>query len=298
MKKAITLSCAAFMIFALSGCKDASVEISNGKDVLFTVGSTKVTNDDIFRPIFLSSGFSEVNKQVSKIIYDKEVPINDEITKEAKKSLAEFKETAKDNLSAILKQYGCETEEDYYNDYVLPSVQNTQLAKKFLEANAEDQITTYKPVKARIIVCTSEGNAQNALKAVQNGESFESAAKAYGKTDTYTGAEIVVNQSSQLPSVVWSKISVITDKEAMINEVVADTTDAENPLYYVVKVTNTKALEEFKEEALQSILDRSTTIRQEAMVHYLKQYQFHVYDIDIYNSYQSSMPDYLVQDAD
>ncbi len=298
MKKAMTLSCAALMALALSGCKDASVDISNGNDVLFTVGSTKVTNDDIFRPIFLSSGFSEVNKQVSKIIYDKEVPVNDEITAEAKKSMDEFKKSAKDNLSAILKQYGCENEEEYYNDYVIPSVQGTQLAKKYLEANAEDQITTYKPVKARIIACTSEGNAQNALKAVQDGGSFESAAKTYGKTDTYTGSEIIVNQSSQLPSVVWSKISVITDKEAMINEVITDNTDAENPLYYVVKVTNTKALEEFKDEALQSILDRSTTIRQEAMVHYLKQYQFHVYDIDIYNSYQSSMPDYLVQDAD
>ncbi len=298
MKKTITLSCAAFLLLALSGCKDASVDISNGNDVLFSVGSTKVTNDDIFRPIFLSSGFTEVNSQVSKIIYDKEVPVDDEITAEAKKNMNDFKTSAKDNLSSILKQYGCADEEEYYNKYILPGVQNTQLAKKFLEANAEDQITTYKPVKARIIACTSEGNAQNALKAVKDGDSFESAAAAYGKTDTYTGAEIVVNQSSQLPAVVWSKISVITDKEAMINEVITDSTDAEKPIYYVVKVTNTKALEDFKEEALQSILDQSSTIRQEAMVYYLKQYQFRVYDIDIYNSYQSSMPDYLVQDTD
>lgn len=298
MKKTITLSCAAFLLLTLSGCKDASVDISNGDDILFTVGSTKVTNGDIFHPIFLSSGFNEVNAQVSKIIYDKEVPVDDEITAEAKKSMDEFKASAKDNLSAILKQYGCADEEEYYNKYILPNIQNTRLAKKFLEANAEDQITTYKPVKARIIACTSEGNAKNALTAVQGGESFEATAKAYGKTDTYTGAEIVVNQSSQLPSVVWSRISVITDKEAMINEVITDSTNAENPVYYVVKVTNTNALEDFKEEALQSILDQSSSLRQEAMVYYLKQYQFRVYDIDIYNSYQSSMPDYLVQDAD
>lgn len=298
MKKEIALGCAALTLLTLSGCKDASVDISNGSEVLFTVGSTKVTNSDIFRPIFLSSGFNEVNNQVSKIIYDKEVPVTDEITAEAKKSLKEFKDSAGENLSAILKQYGCADEDEYYNKYALPSVQNTQLAKKFLAANAEEQITTYKPVKARIIACTSEGNAQSALKAVQGGESFEAAARAYGKTDTYTGAETIVNQSSQLPSVVWSKISVISEKEAMINEVIADTTDAENPVYYVVKVTDTNALEDFKEDALQSILDQSSTIRQEAMVYYLKQYNFHVYDIDIYNSYQSSMPDYLVQDAD
>ena len=58
----------------------------------------------------------------------------------------------------------------------------------------------------------------------------------YGKTDTYNGKEIVVNQSSQLPSPVWSKISVITDKEAMINEVISDTSDSEKPMYYIVKI--------------------------------------------------------------
>lgn len=298
MKKATSICFAAVMLTTLFGCKDASADISNGSEVLFTVGSTKVTNDDIFRPLFLSGGFSQVNMTVSKIIFEKEVPINDEVTAEAKKQLAEFKKSAGENLEAILSQSGCEDIDEYYEKYIVPSVQNNMLAKKYLDANAEDQITTYKPVKARIIACTSEGNAKNALKAVQDGKSFEAAAKQYGKTDTYDGKEIVVNQSSQLPTTVWSKISVITDKEAMINEVVADTSDSENPMYYVVKVTNTKAAEEFKEEALQSILDKSTTIKQEAMVHYLKEYNFRVYDIDIYNNYKSSNPDYLVQDAE
>ncbi len=298
MKKITSICFAAIMTVTLFGCKDASVDISNGNEVLFTVGSTKITNDDIFRPLFLSGGFSAVNSKVSSIIYEKEVPMNDELTKKAKAELDKFKQSVGENLEAVLSQAGCDTIDEYYEKYIVPSVQNTQLAKKFLEANAEDQITTYKPVKARIIACTAEENAKKALQAVNDGQDFEATAKQYGKTDTYNGKEIVVNQSSQLPSSVWAKISVITDKEAMINEVIADTSDAENPMYYVVKVTNTKAMDEFKEEALQSILDKSTSIKQEAMVHYLKQYNFHVYDIDIYNTYKSSSPDYLVQDSE
>ncbi len=298
MKKATSLCFAAVMLTTLFGCKDASADISNGSEVLLTVGSTKVTNDDIFRPLFLSGGFSQVNMAVSKIIFEKEVPINDEITKEAKKQLEEFKKSAGENLEAVLSQAGCKDIDEYYEKYIVPSVQNNKLAKKYLDANAADQLITYKPVKARIIACTSEGNAKQALSAVNGGESFEAAAKQYGKTDTYNGKEIVVNQASQLPSPVWAKISVVTDKEAMINEVIADTSDSEKPMYYVVKVTNTKAAEEFKEEALQSILDKSTTIKQEAMVHFLKEYNFHVYDIDIYNNYKSSNPDYLVQDSE
>ena len=298
MKKLTTLCFAATMLLTLTACKDASVDISNGNELLFTVGSTKVTNDDIFRPIFTSAGFDEVYARVNQVIYDKEVPIDDTITADAKQNVTDAKEALGDNFNAYLSQANIKDEEEYYNKVALPNAQAKALTKKYLEANAEEQITTYKPVKASIIQCTSEENAKNALAAAQQGETMASVAKQFGKTDTYDGSEIVVNQSSGLPSVVWSRISVITDKEAMINEVITDNiTDAEKPVYYVVKVTNTNALEEFKEEALESILNKSTTAQKDAMVFYLKQYDFHVYDIDIYNSYQSKYPDYLVQDS-
>lgn len=299
MKKAITLCFAAGMLLTLSGCKDASVDISNGSDVLFTVGNTKVTNNDIFEPLFLNSGYTEVSYEVNKIIYDKEVPVNDEITKAAKEALAKSKKDMGENFDATIKQYGYKDEDDYYNRVSVPSAQAKALTKKFLAEDAEAQIETYKPVKARIISCTSEENAKNALAAVQDGKDFEEAAKEYGKTDTYTGSEMIVHQSSGLPSVVWAKISVVTDKESMIGEVITDTTtDAENPAYYVVKVTNTKALDEFKDEALAAIQEKSTTAATDAMKHYLKEYNFRVYDIDIYNAYKSYNAEYLVQDAE
>lgn len=298
MKKTTIFGFAAVMMLALSGCKDASVDISNGKEELFKVGSTKVTNDDIFRSLFLNGGYSEVNSMVSKIVYDKEVPENDEIKKEAKDSLAKAKKDMGDNFLETIKQYyGCESEDEFYTKYSLPNAQLNALTKKFLNDNAEEQITTYKPVKVRMIACTSEENAKKALEAVQKGTSFEEAAKQYGKTDTYKGTEEIVNQSSGLPSAVWSKISVITDKEAMINEVITDSvTDAEKPVYYVVKVTNTKAFEEFKEDAIQSILDKATSAKTDAMKFYLNKYNFRIYDIDIYNTYKTNNPDYLVQD--
>lgn len=300
MKKTTILSFAAVLMLALSGCKDASVDISNGSEELFKVGNTKVTNDDIFRSLFLNGGYSEVNSKVSKIIYDKEVPENDEIKKEAKDALAQAKKDMGENFLETIKQYyGCENEDAFYTKVSLPNAQLNALTKKFLNEHAEEQITTYKPVKVRIIACTSEDNAKKALEAVQKGTGFEEAAKQYGKTDTYKGAEEIVNQSSGLPSAVWSKISVITDKEAMINEVITDSvTDAENPVYYVVKVTNTKALEEFKDEAIKSILDKATSAKTDAMKFYLNKYNFRVYDIDIYNTYKTNNPDYLVQDQE
>lgn len=299
MKKAITLCLAAGMLLTLSGCHDASVEISNGSEELFTVGKTKVTNADIFEPLFINSGYTQINYEVNKIIYDKVVPVDDEITKNAKDALAQSKKDMGENFEATIKQAGYKNEEDFYNRVSVPSAQAKALTKKFLADNAEAQIETYKPVKARIIACTSEENAKNALAAVQDGKTFEEAAKEFGKTDTYTGSEMIVHQSSGLPSVLWAKISVVTDKESMINEVITDsTTDAEKPTYYVVKVTNTSALEEFKDDALASIQEKSTTASSDAMKHYLKEFDFHVYDIDIYNAYKTNNPDYLVQDAD
>lgn len=300
MKKTTAAAFAAIMMVSLSGCSDASVDISTGDEVLFSVGNEKITNDDIFRPLFLNYGYNEVSAQVNNVIFEKEVPVTDEITEAAKKSLASTKDgLGEDAFITQIKQSGYKDEDDFYTRAVLPSEQLKALTKKWLNENADEQISIYKPVKARIIACTSEENAKNALEAVQGDTSFEDAASEYGKTDTYKGDEIVVNQSSGLPSTVWAKISVVTDKEAMINEVIADTTtNADNPIYYVVKVTNTSAAEDFKEEAIQSILDKSTSAQTDAMKHYLAEYDFNVYDIDIYNAYKSSKPDYLVQDAE
>ncbi len=299
MKKLTALCLMSATLLTLGACKDASVDISNGSEVLFTVGSTKVTNDDIFRPIFTGGGYSEVSARVNSIIYEKEVPVDDAITAAAKQHLADAKKTMGDNFSAYLTQAGIKDEDEYYNKVSLPNAQAKALTKKFINTNAEEQLTTYKPVKVHIVACTSEENAKNALAAAQQGENMESIATQFGKTDTYDGKEIIVNQASGLPSAVWAKISVITDKEAMINEVIVDNiTNSESPVYYVVKVVNTKAMEEFQEAAIDSIVEKSTTVQKDAMVYYLKQYDFRVYDIDIYNAYKSSQPDYLVQDSD
>lgn len=299
MKKIAAVGFAAVMMVSLSGCSDASVDISTGKEVLITVGSEKITNDDLFRPLFLNYGYNEVSSLVNNVIFEKEVPVTDEITEAAKKSLTDTKESMGDAFTSQITSNGYKDEDDFYTRAVLPSEQLKALTKKWLNDNAEEQISIYKPVKARIIACTTEENAKNALAAVQGDTSFEDAATEFGKTDTYKGNEIVVNQSSGLPSTVWAKISVVSDKESMISEVIADTTtDANNPLYYVVKVTNTSALEDFKDEAIQSILEKSTSAQTDAMKHYLTEYDFNVYDIDIYNSYKSNKPDYLVQDAD
>lgn len=299
MKKLTAALFAGVMMLSLSGCSDASADISTGNEVLFTVGDTKITNDDIYRPMLLNSGYQVVNELVQKTILDKEVPVDDTITADAKKNLESAKSTYGDSFESSIKQYGYKDEDDFYNRVSVLNAQTTALTKLWLNENTEEQIKTYKPVKARIIACTSEENAKNALAAVQGDTSFEDAASEFGKTDTYKGDEIIVNQSSGLPSAVWSKISVISDKESMINEVIADsTTDAENPVYYVVKVTNTSAMEDFKDAAIQSILDKSTSAKTDAMKAYLTKYNFTVYDIDIYNNYKASNPDYLVQDAE
>lgn len=298
MKKALLITCTAGLMITLSGCKDASVAISNGNEELFTVGKTTVTNNDIYTPLFSRSGYGQVTYEVNKLVYDKEVPMDDAMVEDAKKALEADKERyGEAGFQTMISSGGYQDEDDYYEKVSVASIQSKALTKKFLEDNAEKQISTYKPVKVRMIACTSEENAKNAMSDIENGADFEETATKYGKTDTYKGDEIIVNQSSGLPSVVWAKISVVTDSDHLISEVITDaTTDAENPTYYVVKVTDTDAMNNFKEEALDSILEKSTTASDDAMIYYLEKYNFHVYDIDIYNKYKANKPEYLVQD--
>ena len=76
----------------------------------------------------------------------------------------------------------------------------------------------------------------------------------------------------------------------LVNEVIADTT---NGYYYVVRLVS-KDYETIKDDIVEALQD-NTTLTNDAMVYYLKKYNFTVYDVDIFNALRDSNPEYLVQ---
>lgn len=285
----------------LVGCKDATAKISNKNELLFKVEKQTVTNEDIYKPLMNAAGFNLVNSAVEQVIFDKEVTVTDEMKKAADKKLEEEKSKMGANFDTTIKQYympyGVTNEQEFYDKILLATEKRNALTKKYLEQNLDSKFKTYKPMKVQIVAIDDEEKSKKALEAAKNGSSFEQIANEYGNTTTYKGNIEIVNQSSKLPSAVWAKISSVTDSNKLIEEVITDSSaDSSSPKYYLVKVIDTNALENFKDEAIDSILTSSSSLSKDAMIHYLEKYNFHIYDINIYNSYKSQNPTYLVQD--
>ena len=85
MKKLWTLALAAGLL-ALSGCSDAVAEISNGSEVVFSVGDRSVTREDMFTT-YKSSGASYIIQEATRYIVDQEVETTEEMEKQAQEEL-------------------------------------------------------------------------------------------------------------------------------------------------------------------------------------------------------------------
>lgn len=117
MKKLWTLALAAGLL-ALSGCSDAVAEISNGSEVVFSVGDRSVTREDMFTT-YKSSGASYIIQEATRYIVDQEVETTEEMEKQAQEELDNFKNTYGDQSESYIKLGGYQDENDYRDRYLL-----------------------------------------------------------------------------------------------------------------------------------------------------------------------------------
>lgn len=301
MKKLISLLCVA-MIFMVSGCSDASADISDGNTMIMQVGSEKITKEDIYSITKLNSAATATMTKMTQLILDKEVPVTDAITKKAKEKLEKSKELYGSSFEETIKNYGYADEEDYYNKTALLTVRKQELAKLYI--TEQDTLSTFTPIKARVLSFESKDDADDALYYMNDEDySYDDIVDDYAEDDSkYDGSTTVFHSDSGLPATLWEKITNTTDK-GLINEVLSADIDSQNAdgststttSYYIVEIIDT-TLDNYKDDALDAIASTSSTIVDEAFVSYLGKYEFKIWDIDVYNGIKETKPDYLVQD--
>lgn len=305
MKK-IFILCSVCTLFLLSGCKDATTNISDKNEMLFKVGDTTVTKGDLYQQYIGNANTASLLMQLTKEkLFDVIVPATEEMKKEAQEKLAEEKKQAGDTFLNSIKAYGFQDEEDYLNNGLLLNIRQDAMVNKYVTDEYENDVkTVYQPIQVQILTTTNLENAKTALERIKKGEDFETVTKEFGNMQTYTGAKQVIHKQIGLPASVFKKIQETND-DTLIDQVLDDLdpsdanpdTDNQNmtPNYYVIKV-NSKDVQSFKEEAIKTLTSLAA-IKDGALTFYLSQYNFTVYDIDLYNHIKSTSPTYLVQDT-
>jgi hypothetical protein len=288
MKKINLLLASVLAVAPLAGCTDATAKISDAKTALFTVGKTNVTKGTVYTLMNSAAGATTAVNDANKTIAAAEVEVTDEMKTTAESTLASYKSLYGDTFTTYLQQQNM-TEDEYVNDYLIPSQQAEKLTSKYLEDNFDEVCSSYQVVKATILEFTSKDDADAALAELKAGTKTAAEA-ASGHNSTSTGTSTVYTlESTDVNSMVRTVINSGSPSDGW-SEVPEDSAST----FAVVKVDdNTPS--NFKDEAI-TALSSISSVSTAATTYFFKKYNFHIYDITVYDGVKADHPDNLVQD--
>lgn len=290
MKKIL---CCLALLFALTGCKDAVSGVTNGEEALITVGKTEITKNDVYTGLKTENGVSSIISKITSYIVEKEVPVTEDIKKEAKEYLAEVKKSVSEaNWKAFLETMGYENEQQYIDERVILSIQATELTSTYIDANYDQLKEDYQIRKVQIFETADSKVAGEVQEKVKKGElTIPEAVKAYkdkAVTTTFNGSEQIITNATSLDSSIIENIMEITEDNTLL-DVYQFSADLKK--FYVVKVVSVDVK---LDEAKDTLLGLSN-VADQGFAHYLEKYDFTIYDIDLFNGINAQAPTYIVQ---
>ncbi len=218
MKKLLVLLLSLILI---TGCAtEGSDKITNGDDVIFTLGNTTVDTNEVYTIMNANVGSSAVIEGSLKIVITKEFA--EEYTMEDLSDSTTLNE-------AVIK-----------------------LINKYFDANAETYITPHAPKQVEIMTFTDEALANQAHALITEGKTTAEAATEIG----YLGstAPTILTLTSDIPLDIKAGLEAAT--EPTLLPVVYD---EESASYYVVNVVDTD-VNNYKEEYFLTLTSDTTAI--------------------------------------
>lgn len=281
MKKLLVVLLGSLIL--LTGCKDGYASISNGSEVVMTVGDQTLTKDGLYTYMVSQDVAYDVVSLSTEHILDIEVAATQEMIDEVDEQMEYYASIFGDYFEVYIMSNGFSSL-DSFRDSLIYNQQLTELTKKYIQDNFDEVMQTYAPKKIYVASFTDYETAEAAQQALVNGQDFIEVANEYGSTSSI--GETIATSESTYPTGVLYVIASLNDGET--SDVVANDDET---TFYVVQMINSQA-SDFEEEALTTIAG-SSTINNEAILHYFSNYKLNIYDKQIYDAVNASYPDYL-----
>ena len=272
----------------LSGCSDATASLKNGSETLMKVGKTAITKQQVYDIMYNYAGSTQVVSDATKVITSQEVEVTDEMKESAQSTLDMYKMIYSDSFASYLEDAGL-TEEDYINDYLIPSLQAEKLTDLYIDECYDTLLERYKPIKATVLKFTDTDTANSALSALKDGTMTAEEAVNEFETDS-TGNSEIITIDSTYDSVAMAALRAASPDDGWMIVSASYGTDV-----YVMHLdeNNTDSIKDEITESFAKISD----INDQATAHYFEKYGFHVYDIDLYKALRDSNPTLLNQEV-
>lgn len=289
MRKLLTATLALVLAFGLTGCSDATTNVTDAKTPIFTIGKEELTNGELYETLVAQGPVSSIINLVTEQLIELEVPVTEEITKKAEEAMAELKEGLGDQFMDLIKAAGFDNEEDYFNERVMYATRSQELTTVYLTNNFEEASAIYSPRKVNIIEVKTKEDADAALTKLKEGTSFADVAEEYSDSEVYDGVSEIITKQSGLDATVFTKIKDAKEN-GLMPEVLANTDSSK---FYLVNIEETNP-ENFKEDAIKA-LAATDGVADVAFEFFLKKYNFHIYDINILNAFEEQAPSFVIQ---
>ena len=295
MKQKLLIA-AAISMMALTGCAGANTNVADGSEKLMTIGNKTYTKNDEYQLIKRVNGPALTLQAAQQLIFNEEVGTTDEIMEQAEGMYNTYASSSED-FEEQLKSYGYKDKDDYINNVLIPSVQSTELTKKYFtecQAAIEEE---FKPVKVEIVQTDSEDNAAKAQEAMRNGEAGSEVAEQYASSGAaYMGnAQIITKDNTALPARLVNTLSETT-ASGVLDEIFSDDTSTDDKSYYAVNIVSADYTENLVD--IITALSSNSEVSTDCTVFYLTKYGFEVHDQYIFDYWKALNPEYLVTRPD
>ncbi|NCB33216.1 MAG: hypothetical protein EOM64_04960 [Erysipelotrichia bacterium] len=288
MKKTAMILASLLALASLTGCTDASAKLKDSSTVLMTVGKTKITKGELFSTMNSSAGETTAITNATKVIAGIEVPITDDIKSNAESTLNSYISMYGDTFSTYLESSGM-TKEEYMNNYLIPSLQSAKLTDKYIETEWDSLMVSYDPVKVTILTFSSEDDANSALSALNDGSKDISTVIADYSSSSTGNPEIVTLSTTTYDSTV---LSVARSGSTDDGWTLVPSTSTVGS-FYLIRIENNDP--STMTEDVTAALDQLDSVKNDATTYFFRKYNFHVYDIELYNSIKNNNPECLIQ---
>ncbi|MEG0076947.1 hypothetical protein [Anaerorhabdus sp.] len=281
MKKLLLSLCA---LLLLTGCSDAYGKLTDGDTVIFSVGETNITKNDIYQTMKAqASGYAALS-EATRVILENEVPVTAEIEAEAQASLETYQATLQDSFLTTIQSYGYADEQDFYTNSLLVNAQLTELTKKYVTDNFDTLVKTYDPKEAIVLTFATEEDALAAKADLESGIDGLTVGSTYNSSSA--GAERIITTSTELDTSVKSFIQNAT--ENTISDVIIG---ADNETYSIVQITEVDPNN--MKDAVITVLTNLDTTGADSDLYYFKKYGFKIHDKDLFDNVETNYPTYI-----
>ena len=287
MKRNAKVLLSALAIVLLTGCSGAQANIKSSETIM-TIGSKSYTSQDEFDCIKKANGGTLTLELCKEAVYDEVIGRGDDIVKEAKDS---YKESAEgnDQIEDQIKKIGYADADDYINTVLVPEAQAKHLTEEYFKDNEEAIIKEYKPSVVTILQCDDAKTAEEALKALKEGESLKNVFKKYSTKDSmYRNTDtILTTLKTDIPSRIVN--SSFAADEGVVDEVFTE--DGFTYAYVVVKKNSSfkDNFDQFMDEII-----TGSDFDKEMWVYYFTKYDIKIYDQTIFDFLKQKNPEFLL----